>query len=60
MAEIEISVLSRQCLQQRLSSLPALETQVNAWTQHRNAHAVMINWCFNLDRARTKMARLYP
>ncbi len=60
MAEIEISVLSRQCLQQRLPSLPALETQVTAWTLHRNAHAVMINWCFNLDHARTTLARLYP
>ena len=60
MAEIEISVLSRQCLQQRLPSVLALETQVTVWTQHRNAHAVMINWCFNLDRARTKLVRLYP
>ena len=60
MAEIEISVLSRQCLQQRLPSLTALETQVTAWTHHRNAHTVMINWCFNLDHACTKLARLYP
>jgi len=60
MAEIEISVLSRQCLQQRLPSVLELETQVTAWTKHRNAHAVMIKWCFNLDHARTKLARLYP
>lgn len=60
MAEIEISVLSRQCLQQRLPSIPELETQVNAWTQRRNAQAVKIKWCFNLDNARTKLARLYP
>ena len=60
MAEIEISVLSRQCLQQRLPSISKLERQVTTWTQHRNAHTVMINWCFNLDHARTKLARLYP
>jgi hypothetical protein len=60
MAEIEISVLSRQCLQQRLPSLSELETQVTAWTSRRNEQAVKINWCFNLDNARTKLARLYP
>lgn len=60
MAEIEISVLSRQCLHQRLPSLLQLQTLVNAWTNHRNAHAVRIKWCFNLDNARTKLARLYP
>lgn len=60
MAEIEISVLSRQCLQQRLSTISELETLVSAWTQQRNAQAVKINWCFNLDNARTKLARLYP
>ena len=60
MAEIEISVLSRQCLQQRLASIPELERHVSAWTQRRNAQAVKIKWCFNLDNARTKLARLYP
>lgn len=60
MAEIEISVLSRQCLQQRLPSIPELETHVTAWTQRRNAQAVKIKWCFNLDNARTKLVRLYP
>lgn len=60
MAEIEISVLSRQCLQQRLPSIGELETQVSAWTQRRNAQACKIKWCFNLDHARTKLSRLYP
>jgi hypothetical protein len=60
MAEIEISVLSRQCLQQRLASIPELETHVTAWNQRRNAQAVKIKWCFNLDNARTKLVRLYP
>ena len=60
MAEIEISVLSRQCLQQRLPSIPELECNVTAWTKCRNEQAVKINWCFNLGNARTKLARLYP
>ena len=60
MAEIEISVLSRQCLQQRLPSLDALSDTVTAWNQCRNQMAVKIKWCFNLDKARTKSARLYP
>lgn len=59
MAEIEISVLSRQCLQQRLPSLQALADLVSTWTQQRNDLAVRIKWCFNLDHARTKLARLY-
>lgn len=59
MAEIEISVLSRQCLQQRLPSLQALADLVSTWTQQRNDLAVRIKWCFNLDQARTKLARLY-
>lgn len=60
MAEIEISVLSRQCLQQRLPSIADLAHNVAAWTQQRNLQAVQIKWCFNLDNARTKLARLYP
>lgn len=60
MAEIEISVLSRQCLKQRLPSLPELERHVTAWNKRRNEQGLEINWCFNLDHARTKLARLYP
>lgn len=60
MAEIEISVLSRQCLQQRIASILELDQQVTAWTKQRNAQAITINWCFKLDHARTKLARLYP
>jgi hypothetical protein len=60
MAEIEISVLSRQCLKQRLPTLQALADHVSTWTQQRNHQAVKIKWCFNLHHARTKLARLYP
>jgi transposase len=59
-AEIAISVLSRPCLQQRLPSIPELETPVTAWTHCRNAQAIKSKWCFNVDNARSKLARLYP
>lgn len=59
-AEIEISVLSRQCLKQRIGSLQDLSAIVQAWTQRRNAQQATINWCFDLSKARTKLARLYP
>lgn len=60
MAEIEISILSRQCLKQRVSSLEQLDTVCTQWTNARNAQSAKINWCFDLTKARTKLARLYP
>jgi DDE superfamily endonuclease len=59
-AEIEISVLSRQCLKQRIPSLEQLAAIVQAWTLRRNAQQATINWCFDLTKARTKLAHLYP
>lgn len=59
-AEIEISVLSRQCLKQRIPSLSVLADIVQAWTQRRNTQQATIKWCFDLSKARTKLARLYP
>jgi hypothetical protein len=60
MAEIEISVLSRQCLKQRLDSMVRLVEVTHAWTAQRNDQKAMINWCFDVAKARTKLARLYP
>ena len=60
MAEIELSVLSRQCLNRRIGSQPELERQVAAWQQARNASPVKINWRFTADDARIKLKRLYP
>lgn len=60
MAEIEISVLSRQCLKQRIPSLEQLTQVVHDWTIQRNLQQAKINWCFDLTNARTKLARLYP
>jgi hypothetical protein len=60
MAEIEISVLSRQVLQQRIASRETLTILTAAWEQGRNARKASITWSFRLDDARTKLARLYP
>jgi len=60
MAEIEISILSRQCLKQRVSSLGHLAEVSRKWTTARNAQQATIDWCFDVTQARTKLARLYP
>lgn len=60
MAEIEISILSRQCLKQRVDSIETLQELTSAWQQRRNTQKAKINWCFDVSRARTKLARLYP
>lgn len=60
MAEIEISILSRQCLKQRVGSLAQLATVSRTWTAARNIQQAKINWCFDVTQARTKLARLYP
>lgn len=60
MAEIEISILSRQCLKQRIPSLESLGNLVALWTAERNRQVARIDWTFDLTNARTKLARLYP
>ena len=60
MAEIEISILSRQCLKQRISDLAQLAEVSQQWMLARNTQHAKIDWCFDVIRARTKLARLYP
>jgi hypothetical protein len=60
MAEIEISILSRQVLKQRIGSVDHLMQVTQAWTQRRNAQQATINWQFDVTKARTKLAHLYP
>jgi transposase len=60
MAEIEISILSRQCLKRRIASLDDLKKLATGWTQQRNEAQAKIKWCFDVSQARTKLARLYP
>lgn len=60
MAEIELSVLARQCLSDRFLNMQALTAQVDAWQQERNQAKVTINWRFTTADARIKLKRLYP
>ena len=60
MAEIELSVLARQCLQERMESRAHLEQQVRAWQEQRNAVPVKVEWRFSVENARCKLKRLYP
>jgi hypothetical protein len=60
MAELELSVLARQCLDRRLGEMATLVAEVAAWEQRRNAAGVKINWCFRAADARVKLKHLYP
>jgi DDE superfamily endonuclease len=59
-AECELSVLSRQCLNRRLSAREQLATEVAAWQAARNAGRVKIEWSFRVADARRKLSHLYP
>jgi transposase len=60
MAEIELSVLSRQCLEQRVPDFETLQAEVEAWQNRRNATSGKVNWRFTTEDARIKLKRLYP
>jgi hypothetical protein len=60
MAEIELSVLARQCLNRRLANPATLAREVAAWTAARNTSATTIDWRFTTHDARIKLKRLYP
>ena len=59
MVEIELSVLSKQCLSRRIGHLSELQREVNAWTEARNRKKARINWQFTLKHARQKFKRFY-
>ena len=60
MAEIELSVLSRQCLARRIPNKNTLTAEVSAWEKTRNNVKVQIDWQFKTEDARIKLKRLYP
>ncbi len=60
MAEIELSILARQCLDQRIAAFETLETEVAAWVEARNQEESWIDWRFTTEDARVKLKRLYP
>jgi len=59
-AEIELSLLTRQCLRRRIPDLETLCAQVHAWQQTRNASAKGVDWQFTTSDARIKLKKLYP
>lgn len=60
MAEIELSILARQCLDRRIPNAPTLIQEVAAWERARNACPQPVNWRFTTADARIKLKRLYP
>jgi hypothetical protein len=60
MAEIELSALQRQCMNQRFASSSLMQAAVDDWVSARNAAPSRIDWQFTTADARTKLRRLYP
>ena len=60
MAEIELSVLSRQCLNRRIPDMATLKKEVAVWCDERNEKETWIDWRFTTEDARIKLKRLYP
>jgi len=60
MAEIEFSVLQRQCLNCRIPDQETLKQKTADWEQNRNKKSVKVNWRFTTEDARIKLKKLYP
>ncbi len=60
MAEIELGILSRQCLSRRINNTNDLRREVNAWEVARNDSGAKVNWRFRTEDARIKLKKLYP
>jgi hypothetical protein len=59
-AEIELNVMSRQCLSRRIEHLETLRTELQEWETWRNDSIARITWQFTTKDARTKLSSLYP
>lgn len=59
-AEIELSVFTRQCLGRRMPDLTTLRSEAAAWSRDRNAAEKRVDWQFTTEKARCKLKRLYP
>ena len=60
MAEIELSIMGRQCLSRRIDNVDDLKRETAAWKVARNAAGTKVNWQFTTADARIKLRRLYP
>jgi len=59
-AEIELNVMTRQCLSRRIDDIETLRNQLAVWETERNTLAAKVNWQFRTDDARIKLCSLYP
>ncbi len=59
-AEIAISILSKQCINKRISSIEKLNSEISAWLKSSNKNTIKINWQFTTSNARIKLNSLYP
>ena len=60
MAEIELNVLTGQCLNRRIDNIEEVRRETAAWQDYRDKNKSTVNWQFTADDARIKLARLYP
>lgn len=60
MAEIELNVLTGQCLNRRIAEISLIKKEVQSWQHHRNNQQAKVNWQFRTEDARIKLKRLYP
>jgi len=60
MAEIELNVLSGQCLDRRMDDIEFVRKEVMAWEKNRNNKNAKVKWQFTTEDARIKLTRLYP
>ena len=60
MAEIELNVLTGQCLDRRIDKIETVKDEVAAWQEFRNNKNAKVNWQFTTADARVKLSRLYP
>ena len=59
-AEISISILSKQCINRRISNINILNAEITAWEMRRNSSLSCVNWHFSSIDARLKLRKLYP
>jgi len=60
MAEIELNVLTKQCLNRHIDNLKTIKKEVSAWQRNRNKKRKKVNWQFTTKDARIKLKKLYP
>jgi hypothetical protein len=60
MAEMEIGILSRQCLNRRIADIEVMRSEVAAWVAQRNREKSTVHWQFTTADARIKLQHLYP